>query len=219
MVVALAMILTAGGLLASNMGFKLNYQLKATGSALPEGGTSASGTNTIALPFNAQTGLTNASGLRTDIGAASTLSVSKFLRTTDLFQIYTGVKGSAADFSLVAGEGYMTKMSADVDYIIVGSHNPSLAIGLDPTGVNGSASGTNVYAYPYHSTSASASALRNEIGAANVLSVQKFLRGTDLFQIYTGVKGSAADFTLNPGEAYFIKISGGSTINYTPSHY
>jgi hypothetical protein len=110
-------------------------------------------------------------------------------------------------------------MGLDVNYIVVGSHNPTLSVGLDPGGINGSASGTNLYAFPYHSTAASASALRNEIGAANVQNIQKFLRASDLFQVYTGVKGSAADFALVPGEAYFIKAGGGSTINYVPSHY
>jgi hypothetical protein len=219
MVVALAMILTAGGLLASNMGFKLNYQLKAAGQTLPEGGTSLTGNNTLGLPFNAQTGLTNASGLRNDIGAANTQSISKFLEASDSFQIYTGVKGSAADFSLLSGEGYFAKMGANVDYIVVGSHNPTFGVSLEPAGVGGSLTGNNLYSYPYHSTAASASALRNEIGAASVQSVSKFLRASDSFQIYTGVKGSAADFTLNPGEAYFVKMGGAVAINYVPSHY
>jgi hypothetical protein len=217
MVVALAMILTAGGLLASNMGFKLNYQLKATGSSLPEGGTSLTGLNTIGLPFNAQTGLTNASGLRTDIGAASVQNIQKFIRTSDSFILYTGAKGGT-DFALASGEGYFVKMGSDVDYIVVGSHNPTFAVGLDPTGVNGSLTGLNLYSYPYHSTSASASALRTEIGAANVQNIQKFVRSSDSYLLYTGAKGGT-DFTLSPGEAYFIKMGGAVTINFVPSHY
>ena len=42
--VALAVVLAAGGLLASNMGFKLNYPLQATTA-----GVSLSGTNTLAV--------------------------------------------------------------------------------------------------------------------------------------------------------------------------
>ena len=49
--VALAVVLAAGGLLASNMGFKLNYPLVQTAA-----GVSASGTSTIALPDNRQAG-------------------------------------------------------------------------------------------------------------------------------------------------------------------
>jgi hypothetical protein len=217
MVVALAMILTAGGLLASNMGFKLNYQLKAAGSSLPEGGTSLTGLNTIGLPFNAQTGLTNASGLRTDIGAANVQNISKFVKTSDTFLLYTGAKGGT-DFTLNSGEGYFVKMGLDVNYIIVGSHNPTFAIALEPAGVNGSLTGLNLYSYPYHSTAASASALRTEIGAASVQNVSKFVRSSDTFLLYTGAKGGT-DFTLSPGEAYFIKMGGAVAVNFVPSHY
>jgi hypothetical protein len=107
-------------------------------------------------------------------------------------------------------------MSAAVDYIIVGSHDPSLAVSLDATGV-GSAPGTNFFAYPYHSTAATASDLQNDIGLANVQNVQKFLEDSDGLQVYTGRKGSGPDFTLAPGEAYFVKMSG--TVSYVPSHY
>jgi hypothetical protein len=216
MVVALALILTAGGLLASNVGFKLNYQLKATGQPLPEGGTSKSGFNTIGLPFNPQVGMTNASGLRTDIGSANVQNIQKFLESSDSYQIYSGAKGDV-DFALASGEGYFVKMGANVDYIIVGSHNPSFQVHLNNTGSEGSKSGFNLYAYPYHSTAANASGLRTEIGTANVQNVQKFLRASDSFQIYSGAKGDV-DFALSPGEAYFIKM-GVAVLTYVPSHY
>jgi hypothetical protein len=216
MVVALAMILTAGGLLASNVGFKLNYQLKATGQPLPEGGTSKSGLNTIGLPFNPQVGMTNASGLRNDIGAANVQQVQRFVESSDGYQVYTGSKGET-DWALLAGEGYFVKMGANVDYIIVGSHNPSFQVHLNNTGSEGSKSGLNLYSYPYHSTAPNASSLRNEIGAANVQQVQKFVRSSDGFQVYTGSKGET-DFLLTPGEAYFIKM-GTAVLTYVPSHY
>ena len=210
--VALAVVLAAGGLLASNMGFKLNYPLVQTSV-----GVSASGTSTLALPDNRQAGINLASNLINDIGLVNVANLQKFIEGTDGLQIYTGRKGSpGADFSLAAGEGYFVKMNTTVNYIVVGSHDPSFQHSLNAAGA-GSASGTNMFSYPYHSTATTASALQNDIGLANVTNVQKFLKATDGLQVYTGRKGSGADFALVPGEAYFIKM--GTTVNYIPSHY
>ena len=209
--VALAVVLAAGGLLASNMGFKLNYPLQAL-----QAGVSLSGTNTLALPDNRQAGVNAASSLMNDIGLVNTTSVQKFLEASDGLQVYTGRKGSGADFALATGEGYFVKMSTTVNYIVVGSHDPSFANPLNALGA-GSNSGTNFFSYPYHSTATTASALMNDIGLANVTSVQKFLKTTDGLQVYTGRKGSGADFALVPGEAYFVKMN--TTVNYVPSHY
>ena len=49
-------LLVAGGLFASNMGFKLNYRLDQTGD-----NNSFSGTSSIGLPYNQQTSLLKAS--------------------------------------------------------------------------------------------------------------------------------------------------------------
>jgi hypothetical protein len=107
-------------------------------------------------------------------------------------------------------------MATTVNYIVVGSHDPSFANPLNAAG-GGSASGTNLFSYPYHATATTASALQADIGLANVTNVQKFLKATDGLQVYTGRKGSGPDFTLAPGEAYFIKMA--TTVNYLPSHY
>ena len=213
-IVGLAVMLTAGTLVASNMGFKVNYTLQATAA-----GVSKDGTNVIALPDNRQTGMNLASQLQTDIGGTGVATnVQKFIKASNIYQIYTGVKGSAADFSLAPGEGYKVKVASNVNYIVVGSDDPSIAYPLQATAAGVSKDGTNFYAYNYHQTSTSASALQTEIGGSAVATnVQKFIKATNLLQVYTGIKGSAADFPLVPGEAYFIKVA--SNVNFTPSHY
>jgi len=208
--VALAVVLAAGGLLASNMGFKLNYPLTAAGVG------SISGTNTLALPDNRQAGVNSASALMNDITLLNTTNVQKFLEASDGLQVYTGRKGSGPDFALATGEGYFIRMATTTNYIVVGSHDPAFANALNAAG-GGSASGTNLFSYPYHSTATAASALMNDIGLANVNNVQKFLKASDGLQVYTGRKGSGADFALVPGEAYFIRMN--TTVNYIPSHY
>ncbi len=212
MVVALAVVVMAGGLLASNMGFKLNYTLLQTTA-----GQSKSGTSTLALPDNRQTGLNSAKNLMDDVTLANVASIQKFLKASDSFQTYTGRKGSGADFALTAGDGYFVKMTTTVNYIVVGSDDPALATSLNATQVGVSKTGNNFFAYNYHQTAATAKALMDDIGFAQTANIQKFLKASDSYQTYTGRKGSGADFALTPGEAYFIKMN--TTVTYTPSHY
>jgi hypothetical protein len=222
--VALCAILAAGGILASNMGFKLNYPLNKTGTA-----GSKSGTNTLALPYFRQTGLNDSFQIIQDIEGggppfSKVISISKFLENTDALAAYTGRMGSpAVIFNLVAGEGYRVQMSGDVNYIIVGSHDPSLSVNLDAPG-GASKSGTNDFAPPYNITAATSFDLIKDIEAvaappfSKVISVSKFLTGTDALQAYTGRMGSpGANFNLVPGESYRVQMS--ATVPYIASHY
>lgn len=231
-IVGLGAVALAGGLIASNMGFKLNATLVASGqpvSQVGETGGSADGHSALSLPFNRQTGLNTASALRNDIGAASVGSIEKLRRNNNLPHVYTGVRGSSADFPLEEGVGYFVKVNglANLSYIVVGSDDPAyplplIAAGQPVSGVGetgNSADGHNFYAYKYHSTSVTASALRTEIGAASVGSIERLRRSNNLPHVYTGVRGSSADFPLNPGEAYLVKVNGLSNITFTASHY
>jgi hypothetical protein len=211
-----ACLLVAGGLFASNMGFKLNYVLEG-----PESTGSNSGTQSFAMPFNQQTTLTDAEDLIGDInttaGSNVVVAVSRFLRTTDKFEDYTGSSGF--NFTLTPGEGYLVKVDPGVDYIVVGSHAPTLPITFDGPGSNGSNSGTQFYALPYHTTANIADDLITEIntaaGSTVVVAVSRYLRSTDKFEDYTGSSGN--NFTLAPGEAYLVKVN--SSITLIPSHY
>ncbi len=214
--VGLAVLLTATALVASNMGFKLNYTLDQTLA-----GTSKSGTNLIALPDNRQTGMNTAKNLIDDIGLASVTQVQRFVQSTDTFAGYTGriPQTAANDFALNAGEGYVVKMKTAVNYIIVGSDNPSLAYTLNQTTAGVSKSGTNFYAYNYHQTAGTAKGLLDDIGLASVTQVQRFVRSTDTYAGYTGriPQTAANDFALTPGDVYIVKMK--TTTAYTPSHY
>ena len=201
--VAAAAVILAGGLLASNMGFKLNYPLRA-GS-----GTSVTGTNTIALPYNRQVGIDTAKDLFLDITAAGQVqNIQKFLPASDGFQLYTFGSG---DFGLAQGEGYFVKMQTGTDYVSAGSHDPSYTTEVDAA-CAGSVSGTNFFAPPYHTTAATAQDLFLEIATAQ--NIQKFLPASDGFALYTF---GSSNFDLTPGEAYFVKMQ--TSKPYTPSHY
>jgi hypothetical protein len=201
--VAVAVLLT-GGLMASNMGFKLNRAL------LAAGGSSASGTQLIALPYNRQVGIDTAKDLFVDIGSSNIQNIQRYNTQTDVFEPYAF---GLADYNLTAGEGLSVKMGSDTNYIIVGSHDPSAVIQLEAAG-GASASGTNLFAPPYHATSAKASQLFVEIGTTNVQNIQRYNTQTDIYEPYAF---GAPDFNINPGEGYFIKM--GTTLAYSPSHY
>ncbi len=213
-------IVAAGHLLASNMGFKLNYRLNANASV----GGVGSGKNTLALPYFRQAGVNTASELQIDIGSGSinpVLNVSQFLEATDTFRVYTGRRSPSPSFSLVAGEGYFVSMASNVNYIVVGAHDPSLAVQLDAPGP-GSATGKNLVALPYNVNSANAFELMQDIGGGlitPVLSVARFEAATDTYLSYTGRMGSPSltPFPIKMGEAYFIIMA--TTVPYIPSHF
>ena len=101
--VGVVAMLVAGGIFASNMGFKLNYSM-------------GTGTNSLGLPYNAQTNIINAETLIDDIelanpGAVS--SVSRFDTATNGLVTYTGSAGT--NFNLTPGEAYHVAVSAAVN--------------------------------------------------------------------------------------------------------
>ena len=210
MAVVTAVALTGGALVASNMGFKLNYTLSQAGVAPSDG------TNVLALPDNRQTGLTDAKALMDDIGFAQTVNVSRYLKATNAFQTYTGRKGGGLAFPLAAGEGYYVRMLTSTNYVVVGSDDPALTYSLTQAGVAPS-DGTNFFAYNYHQTAADAKALMDDIGFAQTVNVSRYLKATNAFQTYTGRKGGGLAFPLVPGEAYYVRML--TTVNYAPSHY
>ena len=214
MAVVTAVALTGSALVASNMGFKLNYTLNQGGV-----GGSATGVRSLALPDNRQTGLTDAKSLMDDIGFANVATISRYLSSSDALQPYTGRKTTPSTaFGLAAGQGYLVKMFTSVNYVIVGSDDPALVYPLFQGGAGGSATGVTLYSYNYHQTAADAKALMDDIGFANVATISRYLSGSDALQPYTGRKTAPSTFfTLTPGEAYYVKMF--TTVNYTPSHY
>jgi hypothetical protein len=219
-----AAILTVQSITASNMGFKLNYQLLKQGDAAPGGGTSGTGRQLIALPDNRQTGLNTAKNLIDDVGLAQTQRVERYRTQNDQFEFYTGrVLVGQTNFALTAGEGYRVRMNTTVNYIIVGSDDPAISYTFlkqgDPAPGGGvSATGRNIFAYNYHQTSVTAKQLLDEIGLASVQRIERYRTQNDQFEFYTGrVLVGQTNFALTPGEAYRIRMN--TTVNFVPSHY
>jgi hypothetical protein len=214
--VGLAAILVAGGLYASNMGFKLNYPLDAP----PTNGT-ADGTSTLALPFNQQTNLLDAEDLIIDINngepAPIVNQVCEWVKANNGKECYTGFSGT--NFALTPGYGYLVQVTANGNYIIVGSHDPIKSVPLDAPPTNSSADGTQIYAMPYHTQLTDAESLIAEIdtqaGVSVVNQVCEHVKASNGKECYTGFSGT--NFTLTPGQAYYVQVT--ANHSYTPSHY
>lgn len=217
--VGVAAVLVAGGLVASNMGFKANYHLDALGS-----NGSVAGAQTLALPYNQQSGLVDAEDLIIDInadaGGAVVGNISHIIRTTDQPETYSLTSGGT-NFALTPSEGYIVVVTASSDYIMVGSHNPALPINLDALGTNGSNSGTQLWGMPYHFTGTNAEDLINELeshGAPGDVSSVSSLPRTLATPLTYSLSSGGTNFTLTPGEAYVIVVLNDIT-GWIPSHY
>ena len=217
MAFGLAAILATGGLLASNMGFKVNRTLNGAGS-----GGATVGENHIALPFNAQLGLSVADDLLGDIEQGDTTLVDfvqRFDPLTNQRSSWFGGKIGGVNFGLVACESYFVTVAAGrtTNYIIVGSHNPTLPCTFNGSGVAGWAVNENPYAIPYHTTATNAADLLGQI--PNVGFVQRFDPVLDQRESWFGGKIGGTNFGIAPGEGYFIQMNSGATATVTPEHF
>lgn len=216
-----SVVIAFGGLYASNMGFKLNQLLESSASA-----DSASGQTQLGLPYNPQTSIVNAADLRADInataGAEVVVQISRFVKSNDTFTSYTGPPLTGDNYAIDGIEGQRIQVSAPVNYIVVGSHDPGRVITLLGSADPGSASGQTELSFPYHGTAVDAAALRDEINAAAgadvVVQISRFVRSNDTFVSYTGPPLTGVNFPTAPGESYRIQVS--QTVpSYIPSHY
>ena len=225
MVVALAVVIATGGLVASNMGFKLNYPLLDSSDA-----GSQSGTQSIGLPYNRQVGLDLASDLFKDIGLSTSTctqyacnclsTIARYDTATDSLVTYAC---NGFDFSLEPGVGLLVKTQSGGggDYIVVGSHNPGLTVNLACPGPTcASNSGTERYTHPYHAVSANASELMTELGGFNFVStISRYDTGADVLVTYAA---NGFDFPLVAGQSYLVKtttLTQPAGIDFTPAHY
>jgi hypothetical protein len=219
MAFAIAAVLLTGGLMASNMGFKVAYTFNGVGQ-----GGAISNENHLALPFYPHLGLTNAASLKTDINAAgcglSTADpVQRFNPTINSRESWFGAKVGGTNFNISACESYFVQMPSGgtCSYVIAGTHNPDHQCTFNGAGVAGYLVGENTYALPFHTTANNARELLIEISAADF--VQRFDPGTNSRQSWFGGKIGGTNFNVVPGEGYFIQMPGGATTTFKPDHY
>jgi hypothetical protein len=183
------------------MGFKISIPLTAGQQKL------------ISLPF--YNSYTDAASLRNDIIAAGGTSVTVYDWTGTAWQTYAGGGFGQVNFLITTGttgKAYEVVSAAAVsNWIVVGSHNPSLAISLT--------AGQNKFvSVPYHTTDTTAAMLRNEIIAAGGTSVTVYDWTGTAWQTYAGGGFGQVNFNLTAGKATEV-VSASSVTSWIPAHY
>jgi len=78
--------------------------------------SSCNGTNFYSHPYHATA--KTAKALMDDIGSASVTSISRYIRSSDALEAYTGrVATPYPDFPLTPGEAYVIQVNSSVNYI------------------------------------------------------------------------------------------------------
>jgi hypothetical protein len=202
--IATAAMVVTGGLVASNMGFKLNKTLLAQAA-----GVSKTGRTCIGLPFNKQVGIVTANDLLSDIPNA--VELQAYNPQNDGGIPYPAGPGS--DFPLPLYEGYLVQVTADTQYIIVGSDDPAASVPFVATLAGVSKTGRKRYAHPYHAVNTTASSILAEI--PNAVEVQGYNPVNDGGIPYPAGPGS--DFNVLPGDCLTVQVIANGSL--TPLHY
>lgn len=186
---AVLMLIVGTVAIGSNMGFKISIPLAAAGAS-----------NWVSIPY--YNSYTSASSIYNDITGAA--QVSRWDNPTGSIQTWAG---RGTDFAVTPGEAYVIKVSSPTNWIVVGSHNPSLSVSLAAGGAS------NWVSVPYHTTATSASVLFTQLGP-NAAQVSRWDNPTGSIQTWAG---RGTDFPITPGEGVVIKVS--SVTPWTPAHY
>lgn len=216
-VVALAVVVAATALLASNMGFRLNKSLLGAGAS-----GVVTGENHIAIPFIPRTNVGDAADLLADIESGCgdvVVSVQRFGPTLGFRQSFTGGKIAGTNFSLAPCESYFVQMNAaqSCAYTIVGAHDPGQQCVFNGSGIGGFISNENNYGPPYHTTAVNAADLLGSV--PNAQGVQRFNAQTGFRETWVGGKIGGTNFPVTPGEGYFVQMNPGTTASVVPDHF
>lgn len=203
--VAALMLVISTVAIGSNMGFKI---------VIPLG---AGITKYVSLPYYCsldgvaiEGGTATAANLRNDIMAAGGSSVSVYSWGGTTWQRYSGGGFGQVNFGLQPGNAYQVITASGINWVVVGSHNPSLTLQVQ-AGV------TKYVSLPYHTTETTAATLRNEMIAAGGSSVSVYRWDGATWQRYSGGGFGQVNFGLTPGEGY--QVISASAENWTPMHY
>lgn len=214
------MVLACGVAVASNTGFKIN-------KSLVPAGTGQKGNNWLSLPYFNPYG-----NFGTFCAAVGLVSAGLVRASAQVVDPVTGVPSppvncgtaGANSLTLVPGRGLLVRnagVGAPTSIIIVGSHNPSLAITVPDAG-SGSA-GDFWFAVPYHTTAANGTDLCLSSGLTSTgltrANLMRLDTATGSFSppVNCGTPGSAA-FVLRSGEAIRIREPNGP-LTFIPSHF
>ena len=193
---ALLMAIVSTVAIGSNMGFKISIPLTA-------------GVNSfVSIPY--YNSYTDAASLRNDINSAIAGTCTVYHYNGTVWERWAGGGVGQVNFTISPGKGYQVLPAATGNWVVVGSHNPSLAISFS-AGVN------NFVSVPYHTTATDAQTLRNEINAATGTTVTLYYYNGSVWQRYAGGGVGQVNFSIVPGAAIQVLPAGSGS--WTPAHY
>jgi riboflavin biosynthesis pyrimidine reductase len=193
---AVAVLAIGSAAIASNMGFKISITLTKNVNSF------------VSIPY--YNSYTDAASLRNDINAAISGTATVLAYNGTLWQKYAGGGVGQVNFTITPGQGYQVVPAASGNWIVVGSHNPSLALSFTKN-VN------NFVSVPYHTTATTAQLLRNEIDAAIGSTVTVLNYNGTLWQKYAGGGVGQVNFNITAGSAVQVVPAGSGS--WTPAHY
>jgi riboflavin biosynthesis pyrimidine reductase len=193
---AVAVLAIGSAAIASNMGFKISIPL------------TSGVTSFVSIPY--YNSYTDAASLRNDINAAISGTATVLAYNGTLWQKYAGGGIGQVNFTITPGQGYQVAPAASGNWIVVGSHNPGLALSF-------TSGTTNFVSIPYHTTETTAQLLRNEIDAAIGSTVTVLSYNGTLWQKYAGGGIGQVNFNITAGSA--VQVASAGSGSWTPAHY
>jgi hypothetical protein len=229
-----AVMLVAGGIAtASNVAFKANLAIE----LVPVSGTFFQGANRIALPFNHpytsiddfcdQTGLVcSDAGGATPCALAGSNPASITVLNTDTASFVTKTCGFGPDI-LKKGHGLeirqpttggATPATPPTSIIVVGSHDPTFSIDMNPIGAT-LQEGNYWFPTPYHTTAANVAELCTSSGLDPVgtITILDPVSGA-FFNCSCGSTCTAATL-LELGRTITLRDTSGSPHSFIPAHF
>lgn len=214
---AVILVIISTVAIGSNMGFKISIPLYQTM-------TGHTGLNWVSLPF--YNSYTDAASARTDIMAISGITgceLDQYQESTGTYLAYDPDNFLEDNFTICSSgqladaNALLVKIGgANGNWVVVGSHSPSMTVPLHATGTGHT--GLNWRAVPYHTTAADAAALWTELNTPAIgVELDQYQEATGTYLAYDPDNFLEDNFTITAGGAILIKVGSGKT--WTPAHY
>jgi hypothetical protein len=210
------MLVVSVATIGSNMGFKISIPLYKYSAG------THTGLNWVALPYYVS--YTTASQVWTELNTlvGGPVELDQYQESNGTYlqfdnDSYGDDFNIAPSGTLVEANAMLVKVGSTVNWVVVGSHNPSMAVPLYKYAA-GAHTGLNWRAVPYHTTAASASALWTQLNAAvgGPVEIDQYQESNGTYLQFDN-DSYGDDFTVVPGQAILIKV--GASTNWTPAHY
>jgi len=202
--------------IASNMGFKLNYNLVTN--------TAGNNVNWVSLPYFDNYSV--AEDICTDINtvdcAAGTATSVKYFDTANNADVTHSCGSTKNNFNINAGISYGVFVSTSCTYKLVGSHDDSYDSTLGVSFLtNAAGNNINRISVPYHTQAAAAENLCTEINSAcsNIVSSIKYFDTANNTDITHSCGSTKNNFSITPGTGYAAIVTAAGSSCWHPSHY